>query len=215
MLAFPLFADAAPVTAPADAPPAPPTDTVDHVPPHSVPLHPWVIFDPHLARREIYVWGGPVHERPADGSPASDGVAAGLGWSLETRRSVFLLRGTLQYGIRGTGNGHFVPTLAQYTYGAGLALGPVEITASAGLVALELHFGHDGFGVGGLSPRADVGASITLGRLRIGAHLFSEYSWRWTSGGPSAFVRGAVFELALGGKPPLPDMYRVEGGPEY
>lgn len=195
------------------AAPAPPEtldeSAQDHIPAHTIPLHPWPILDPHLSRRETYLWGGPVWEQPTDSTPVHDGFAAGFGHSIETRRGVLLARGNVEHGFRFTGGNHLVVGLAQLMFGAGLALGPVEVTARAGTAVVELQMGHDGFGFGAFSPRADVGAAITVGPLRVGVRALSEYSWRWTDG-PSAFIRGVIFEAAMGGVPVLPDYYRVE-----
>jgi hypothetical protein len=213
VLLLPLMADTLPP--PAASAPAPSTaapfdeSRQDHIPAHTVQLRPWVLLDPHLSRRERYLWGGPVWEQTTDQIPSSEGFAAGYGQSIETRRGVLLVRANVEHGFRFTGGNHLVVGLGQYMGGAGLVLGPIETTVRAGLVLAELHFGHDGFGFGALSPRVDAGAAFTVGPLRIGVRAISEYSWRWTDG-PNAFVRGVIFEVALGRVPPLPDMYRLE-----
>jgi hypothetical protein len=210
------MADTLPAAAaPSSAPTTPSTAATlevsaqDHIPPHTVPLHPWLILDPHLSRRETYLWGGPVWEQPTDSNPSHDGFAAGYGHSIETRRGVLLVRGNVEHGFRFTGGNHLVVGLFQLMFGAGIAVGPVELTARAGTAVVELQMGHDGFGFGAFSPRADVGAAITVGPLRVGVRAVSEYSWRWTDG-PSAFIRGVILEAAMGGVPVLPDYYRVE-----
>jgi hypothetical protein len=132
--------------------------------------------------------------------------------SIETppRPRPFLLRLELEFGARVSDPSHWVLSLARYSYAGAVMVGPVELSGRAGTTVAEVHFGSSGFGLGFLSPRVSVGATLDVGMVRIGAVAFSEYAWRWL-GGPNAAVQGLLLELALGRSPDgLPSYYRVK-----
>jgi hypothetical protein len=180
------------------------------IPPGSVVWHPWSIFDPYLAPRSFILTGGPVWERLAGQGYEHPGFEVTGGRSIETPRSPWEVQLEAEYGFRVSGQSHWVVSLARYSYGGGLLLGPLELSARAGLTAAEVHFGSSGFGLGFFSPRVSGGVAFEAGRVRVGVLAFSEYAWRWL-GGPSAFVQGVLLEVSVGHSPDgLPPRYRIK-----
>ncbi len=189
------------------------------IPPGSLVWHPWSIFDPYLAPRSLILTGGAVWERFVGQGAEHSGFEATAARSIETLRGPLEVRLEAEYGLRASGSGHtgadagpdhWVVSLARYSYAGGLLLGPVELSARAGLTAAEVHFGSSGFGLGFFSPRVSGGIAFEAGPVRVGVLAFSEYAWRWF-GGPSAFLQGFLLEVSLGHSPDgLPACYRIK-----
>jgi hypothetical protein len=173
------------------------------IPPGTVPWHRWMLFDPYLAPRSTVFTGGPAWERFIGQGYEHAGFEVTAGRAIEDPPAPrpFLVRLELEFGVRVSEPSHWVLSLARYSYAGAMRLGPVELSARAGTTVAEVHFGSSGFGLGFLSPRVSAGATISLGKVRMGAIAFSEYAWRWI-GGPNALVQGLLFEIAFG---PIPD----------
>jgi hypothetical protein len=182
------------------------------IPPGSIVWRPWSLFDPYLSPRSLVLTGGPAWERFIGEGYEHPGFEVTLARSIETpaRPRPFLVRLESEVGVRVSEPGHWVLSLARYSYAGALMVGPVELSARAGATVAEVHFGSGGFGLGFLSPRVSAAATLDVGAIRIGALAFSEYAWRWL-GGPSALVQGVLLELALGRSPDgLPPFYRIK-----
>lgn len=200
-----LAADAAPQVGTTDA-----AASSDVFPKHIVPWHQWVLFDPFLSPRDSHLYFGLVTEQPVGGGPGTQqgGFTLGFGQGIESRRGHLFAHIDRDWLFRLTGSGHAVLNLLQYGVFAGPALGPLEIGGGASLGLAQVHFAQGGFGLGFLSPRAEVSATLLLGPIRVAVQAYDEYAWRWTSG-PSAFVRGVLLEIGLGSSPKLPDKYKL------
>jgi hypothetical protein len=200
----------------ADEPPAPPPNDGEipegDIPPESFVWRPWIMFDPYLEKREALGDVAWIRERGIGTSETHDGFALYGGTSIESQRSVFLVRGRLEYGIRWTTGGHFVIDLARYVYAGGFRVGPVEATVQAGVALFDIHFGPDKAGLGGLSPHTGAALAFHLGKFRIEAHAGRDYAWRWT-GGPTDYVQSAGIVVGIGSVPGLPPRFRLEDGP--
>jgi hypothetical protein len=214
----------------ADAPPAPPAppptatptpgaaadDGVleeGGIPPKSFVWHPWRMFDPFLSRREAVFGASYFREHDAGATPDRGGVGIAVGQAIETRRSIFVVRTRVTFGLRDTANGHFVADLFRYVYSGGLRAGPFEATSQVGLAVADLHFGPGPWGLGFFSPHVGAGLAIQIGKVRIEVNANRDYQWRWT-GGPSTFVEGIGLDVGVGGKDPkLPDRFRFESEP--
>jgi hypothetical protein len=192
---------------------ASPDATVDQaspLPEHSLVWHPWRLFDPHLSRRELVFSGGVVSEHAVNRAGARGGIDASFGPTIETRIGLFIVRLAQEYALRQTRDGEWAIAVPRYTYAGGLLIGPLELTARAGLSLAEVSFGAKGFGLAFFSPIVGAGASVRIGPVRVGALAYSELAWRWLDQ-PTLRVTGALLEVGLQShSSDLPSYYRVE-----
>ncbi len=175
----------------------------------TIPWRRWPIFDPFLSPREG-IFSGVLFRARALGTESSvTGLGVTWGETSLSPHGVVYIRGSVQFGARLLDLRHVVLRFGQYDYAAGVALGPVELEARAGVTLFDLHLGSDEWGFGLLSPRVGAGASVHAAGIRVGLFAFGEYMWRWV--GPSNLrVQGFSLEIAYD-RPPkgLPPRYRL------
>ena len=198
-----------PVAPPAADPPFEGAIPEGDIPPGSLVWHPWRLFDPYLSPRESVVTGALFHDRAMGTDAEHSGFSLAGGPSIESHLGVLFVRAQVQYGFRLVGGKEFAAELAQFSYAAGFAAGPLELYGRAGFTVADVYLGKGGFGLGFLSPRVGGGASVKLGHLRIGVLATSELAWRWT-GGPSETIHSLVLDIGIGSGPKgLPPFYRI------
>jgi hypothetical protein len=98
--------------------------------------------------------------------------------------------------LRGLDSASFALSYVQWVSVA-LSLGPIEPDVRAGFSIATVDVFHGNWSAELLSPRVSGGTWLRLGKLRVGAHAFSEYLWRWLGNG-DVFVRGALVSLQIG-----------------
>jgi hypothetical protein len=133
--------------APADPPSAAPPPVVEppfegaipygDIPPGSLVWHPWRLFDPYLSPRAAVLTGGLFHDRAMGTDAEHSGFSLAGGPSIESRYGFVFLRAQMQYGFRLVGEKELTADLAQFGYTAGVAVGPLEIHARAGVTGAE------------------------------------------------------------------------------
>lgn len=139
----------------------------------------------------------PVWYRPVgSGDPRWPmGFEVGFGARTTTRVLPFLVSWSSEPALRVLDSKSFALSVMQRVF-AGLALGPIEPELGAGLSTLTVDVFHGNFSAELFSPRAEAGLWVHLGKVRVGAHAYGEYLWRWL-GNRDYLLRGVAFELSL------------------
>lgn len=167
---------------------------------------PWPLFDPYLSRQGLVLRTQLVRYWTLRSEERTTGVGLGLGQSSSTERGPLHITARVEWGVR------FVPGeiveahLGRYSYGAGFHIGPLfpEVYVGMSVVNVDVSGGQWHFGM--FSPHVGAGLAVLLGNVRVSAHVYSEYLWRW--GSRDGHFEGIVLDLALD-RPPrgIPERY--------
>jgi hypothetical protein len=123
------------------------------------------------------------------------GFEVGFGARATTRVLPFLLSWSTQPVFRALDSKSFAFSFLQQVF-AGVALGPLEPEVGGGLSMVTVDVFHANFSAEMFSPRVEAGLWFHFRALRVGAHAYSEYLWRWL-GDRDYLLRGVAIELAL------------------
>jgi hypothetical protein len=126
------------------------------------------------------------------------GFELGVGARVTTVALPFLLSVSLEPYLRVLDSKSYAASMLQRV-DVGLKLGPVVPEVGGGLSTITVDVVHGHWSAQLLSPRAEAGLFLHLGTLRIGAHAYGEYLWRWW-GNTSFLVRGFDFVLGFDNK---------------
>lgn len=85
----------------------------------------------------------------------------------------------------------------------GLVLGPLEPEIGVAVTVLNVDMFDGDLGVGMFSPRAVAALGLRLGPVRLDAHAYTEYLWRWFDA-TDYYVRGLGIALRLQTQAPSP-----------
>lgn len=154
----------------------------------------WALLDPYTALRHRLLTFQLVDFRELSARSPSPGYALSVGEGLTTARGAFQAGALQEHELRLVPDDSLSLTLSRYQWQAGPRLGPLEPAVRVGFSLLHVDYGDDGWSFGMFSPRVGAGVWLSLGALKLGVSVFSEYGWRWF-GDQSAFVRGLTFEL--------------------
>jgi hypothetical protein len=170
------------------------------------------IFDYEHTYAGTEAEGGPMWWRKANGNTTTEGWELSLGVTTETRIGQVFLAGIMRTQFRYFDSKSFALSPLEDMAMVGLRLGPIEPEARVGMSLLTFDVFHGAYSFEMFSPRVEGGLGLRFGRLRIGAHGFSEYLWRWW--GTSTFEKGIAFEVRFetAKKPPIQVEYT--GAPE-
>jgi hypothetical protein len=123
------------------------------------------------------------------------GFEVGFGARATTRALPFLLSWSSEPALRILDSKSFALSILQRVFAA-VALGPFEPELGAGLSLITVDVFHANFSAELASPRAEVGFWMHFRSLRVGAHAYAEYLWRWL-GDRDYLLRGVAIELAV------------------
>jgi hypothetical protein len=166
--------------------------------------------DEDLAHLDMALWrpesqhyafelgAGPLLWRRVGSADAAErhGFEGGVGTQTAVRPRPFVIAWGSGLTLRVLDSASFALSYLQYV-SVGLSIGPVEPDVRAAFSIATIDVFHGNWSAELLSPRVSAGAWLRLGKLRLGAHAFSEYLWRWLGDG-NVFVRGAVLSLQIG-----------------
>jgi hypothetical protein len=167
-------------------------------------------LDEDLAHLDMALWrpehqhyafelsAGPLLWRRVGSADATGhhGFEGGVGTVTAVRPRPFVISWGSSLTLRALDSKSFALSYAQYVSVA-LSLGPIEPDVRAGLSIATIDVFHGNWSAELFSPRVSAGMWLRLGKLRVGAHAFSEYLWRWLGDG-DVFVRGALLTLQIG-----------------
>jgi hypothetical protein len=128
------------------------------------------------------------------------GFELGFGVRATTRASPFLLALSSGPVLRVLDSQSFALSFLQRVF-VGVALGPFQPEVGGGLSMISVDVFHGNYSAELASPRAEAGFWLQVGTLRVGAHMYGEYLWRWL-GDRSYLLRGVAIELGV--EPPRP-----------
>jgi hypothetical protein len=123
------------------------------------------------------------------------GFEVGFGSRVTTRVLPLLVSWSVEPALRVLDSKSFALSILQRVF-VGLAVGPFEPEVGAGLSMLTVDVFHANFSVELASPRAELGFAVHFGRLRLGAHAYGEFLWRWL-GDRDYLLRGVAIELGV------------------
>jgi len=123
------------------------------------------------------------------------GFEVGFGTRATTRVLPFLLSWSSEPALRVLDSKSFALSVVQRLY-AGVALGPFEPEVGGGLSLVTVDVFHANFSAEMFSPRAEAGFWLHFRSVRVGAHAYAEYLWRWF-GSRDYLLRGVAIEVAL------------------
>jgi hypothetical protein len=171
-------------------PPAPTDEDLAHLD--------MVLWRPERQHHALELSAGPLSWRRVGSADATDhhGLEVGVGTLTTVRPRPFVIAWGSGLTLRGLDWASFALSYVQFVSVA-LTLGPIEPDVRAAFSIATLDVFHGNWSAELFSPRASAGAWLRLGRLRVGAHAFSEYLWRWLGDG-DVFVRGALVSLEFG-----------------
>ncbi|MGD0526951.1 MAG: hypothetical protein ABSE49_17535 [Polyangiaceae bacterium] len=152
----------------------------------------------------------PMWWRRAGSDTTSGGWEISLGATTETRIGRVFLAGVIRTQFRYFDSKSFALSPIQNMAMVGIRLGPIEPEARVGMSLLTFDVFHGAYSFEMFSPRVEGGLGLRFGRLRISAHGFSEYLWRWW--GDSYFEKGVAFEVRL--EAPKKSPLNVEPAPD-
>jgi hypothetical protein len=163
----------------------------------SAPPGAWSAWSPQRQHVFYELHVAPAWYRPM-GSPEPGwmrGWEVGAGQRVTTRIRPVLLSYSIEPALRILDSKSYAFSFLQRVDVA-VALGPLELQVGGGLSTLTIDAIHGDWSAELFSPRAEAGGALRLGSLRIGAHAYSEYLWRWF-GNTSYLLRGIAFELGF------------------
>lgn len=153
------------------------------------------VFDAEHTYAGTELEAGPMWWRKAGSDASSGGWELSLGVVTETRLGAVFLAGVIRTQFRYFDSKSFALSPIQNLALVGIRLGPIEPEVRVGFSLVTLDVFHGAYSFEMFSPRVEGGLGLRLGRVRVGAHAFSEYLWRWI--GDSYFEKGLAFELRL------------------
>jgi hypothetical protein len=141
---------------------------------------------------------GPIYWRRVGSTSRSliSGFEAGAGSATMVRIKPLVLSSLSEIVFREFDSESYALSYMQHV-SAGLALGPFEPEVSVALSLVTVDAFHGNWSGELFVPRTAAGAWMHLGALRLGAHAFGEYLWRWLGNG-DVVLRGIAFSLELG-----------------
>jgi hypothetical protein len=155
------------------------------------------IFDYEHTFGGLELEGAPMWWRFAGTDPTHAGWELSFAGTTESRLNHVFLAGMVRVMFRGFDQQSYAFTPIQNMAMVGVRLGPFEPEARIGFSLATLDAFHGQWSFEMFSPRVEGGLGFRFGRLRISAHGFSEYLWRWW--GDSTFEKGVAFEIRLEG----------------
>jgi hypothetical protein len=169
------------------------------------------IFDYEHTYAGTEAEGAPMWWHKAGSNTTTGGWELSLGVTTETRIGQVFLAGIMRTQFRYFDSKSFALSPLEDLAMVGIRLGPIEPEARVGMSILTFDVFHGAYSFEMFSPRVEAGLGLRFGRLRVSAHGFSEYLWRWW--GTSTFEKGVAFEVRLESakKPPIQVDY--EGPP--
>jgi len=153
------------------------------------------VFDYEHTYAGTELEGGPMWWRKAGSDTTSGGWELSFGAVTETRVGQVFLAGILRTQSRYFDSKSFALSPIQNLAMVGIRLGPLEPESRVGFSLATLDVFHGAYSFEMFAPRVEGGFGLRFGRIRIGAHAFSEYLWRWI--GSSYFEKGIAFEVRL------------------
>ncbi len=123
------------------------------------------------------------------------GFEIGFGSRSVARVRPFLLSWSSEPAFRALDSKSFALSILQRVF-AGVELGPIEPEVGGGVSMLTLDVFHANYSIEMASPRAEAGAWLHIGALRLGAHAYGELLWRWF-GDRDYLLRGVAFEVGI------------------
>jgi hypothetical protein len=153
------------------------------------------IFDYDHTWGGTEIEGGPMWWRRVGTNSTHEGWELSLGAVTETRIGQVFLAGAVRLDFRAFDSQSYAVTPLQNMALVGVRLGPFEPESRVGFSLITLDAFHSQWSFEMFSPRVEGGFALRFGRLRFGAHAFSEYLWRWW--GDSYFEKGIAFEIRL------------------
>jgi len=158
------------------------------------PEHQRSVLELHYAP----VWYRPIGSARPDWSQGSE---IGLGVRSTTYVLPFLLTYSNEPALRILDSKSYALSLLQRVYVA-MALGPFEPEVGGGLSTVTVDVFHAHWSAEMFSPRAEAGLWVHLGPVRVGAHAYGEYLWRWF-GNTDYLLRGVSIDLGFEQRPPV------------
>jgi hypothetical protein len=156
------------------------------------------LWRPESQHYAFELGAGPLLWRRVGSADAAErhGFEGGVGTQTAVRPRPFVIAWGSGLTLRVLDSASFALSYVQYV-SVGLSIGPVEPDVRAAFSIATIDVFHGNWSAELLSPRVSAGAWLRLGKLRVGAHAFSEYLWRWLGDG-DVFVRGALLSLQIG-----------------
>jgi hypothetical protein len=150
----------------------------------------------------------PVWYRPTGSADPRWPMGSEFGFGVRTTTRVlpFLVSWSSEPVLRVLDSKSFAFSIVQRVF-AGVAIGPIEPEVGGGLSMFTVDVFHANFSAELFSPRAEAGFWVHVSKLRLGAHAYAEYLWRWF-GDRNYLMRGVAFEVSIespraGAAPPV------------
>jgi hypothetical protein len=178
------------LSAPAARPPTPVDEDLGHLD--------TALWRPENQHYAFEASAGPLAWRRVGSAETRDrgGFEGGVGTLTAVRPRPFVIAWGSGLTLRELDAKSFALSYVQYV-SLGLSLGPIEPEVRAAFSIATVDVFHGNWSAELFSPRVSTGVWLRLGKLRVGAHAFSEYLWRWLGDG-DVFVRGALVSLQFG-----------------
>lgn len=168
------------------------------------------LFDMLRATHEGGISLSRLDYRPTSGTHWQQGWEVAGSIAITNRQEPFFITGYQATALRVLDSKSYSLSILQSGALVGCRVGPVEPEAGIAISTIMVDLLHDDFSVGMFSPKASAGFGIRLGDLRIGAHAYSEYLWRWL--GTDLFVRGVELSVRIRRQPPGHPLFEGASG---
>lgn len=168
------------------------------------------LFDMLRATHESGISLSRFDYRPTSGTQWQRGWEFGGSIAITNRQEPFFITGYQATALRVLDSKSYSLSVLQSGALVGCRVGPVEPEAGIAVSTIMVDLLHDDFSVGMFSPKVSAGFGIRLGDVRIGAHAYSEYLWRWF--GTDLYLRGVELSVRIRRQPPGHPLFQAGGG---